>query len=170
MAKLQILRHIRLPSTAILLLAVLSACTSHENSHLHNLQEALVEAATSIGSSGRTGVYVGCMWAHEFLEVLPQLVCFHLQVYCYYYYYYTLLLPRGKVRLGRKTTGLFPPPIYWIQSLQGLSNSNRRVCKLHSVMFLLWERYGRFYQILQQLLLNAPSHCALDRLVEMNIM
>lgn len=64
---------------AILILAVLSACTAHENSCLHNLQEALVDAAASIGSSGRTGVYVGCMWAHEFLEVLPQLVCFHLQ-------------------------------------------------------------------------------------------
>ena len=79
MAKVQKLRHIRFPSTAVLLLAVLNACTAHENSHLHNLQEALVEAAASIGSSGRTGVYVGCMWAHEFLEVLPQLVCIHLQ-------------------------------------------------------------------------------------------
>ena len=76
-AEVQKLRHI---SMATLILAVLFACTAHESSCLHDLQEALVDAAASIGSSGRTGVYVGCMWAHEFLEVLPQLVCFHLQI------------------------------------------------------------------------------------------
>lgn len=37
-------------------------------------QEALVDAAAAGGAVGKTGVYVGCMWAHEFLEVLPQLV------------------------------------------------------------------------------------------------
>lgn len=40
------------------------------------MQEALVDAAGSIGTTGKTGVFVGCMWSHEFLEILPHLVCF----------------------------------------------------------------------------------------------
>lgn len=71
------------------------ACKSHANMYVKTLlpyftvcclaslskglvpaatQEALVDAAGTIGTGGKTGVFVGCMWSHEFLEVLPQLV------------------------------------------------------------------------------------------------
>ena len=38
------------------------------------MQEALVLAGHGSGDSTKVGVYVGCMWAHEFVEVLPRLV------------------------------------------------------------------------------------------------
>ena len=38
------------------------------------VQEALVLAAYAHSQSSKVGVYVGCMWAHEFVEVLPGLV------------------------------------------------------------------------------------------------
>ena len=38
------------------------------------VQEALVLAAYADSQSSKVGVYVGCMWAHEFVEVLPGLV------------------------------------------------------------------------------------------------
>ena len=38
------------------------------------MQEALVLAGHVGADSTHVGVYVGCMWAHEFVEVLPQLV------------------------------------------------------------------------------------------------
>ena len=37
-------------------------------------QEAVVLAASAHSQSSKVGVYVGCMWAHEFVEVLPGLV------------------------------------------------------------------------------------------------
>ena len=42
--------------------------------HACGVQEALVLAASAHGQSSKVGVYVGCMWAHEFVEVLPGLV------------------------------------------------------------------------------------------------
>ena len=39
-----------------------------------DLQEALVTAVGVMGSTDSVGVYVGCMWAHEYVEALPQLV------------------------------------------------------------------------------------------------
>ena len=38
------------------------------------MQEALVLADHVGADSTQVGVYVGCMWAHEFVEVLPRLV------------------------------------------------------------------------------------------------
>ena len=38
------------------------------------MQEALILAGHVGGDSTQVGVYVGCMWAHEFVEVLPRLV------------------------------------------------------------------------------------------------
>jgi len=38
------------------------------------MQEALILADRGLGQSSKVGVYVGCMWAHEFVEVLPHLV------------------------------------------------------------------------------------------------
>ena len=39
-----------------------------------HVQEALVLAGHLVGIDTQVGVYVGCMWAHEFVEILPRLV------------------------------------------------------------------------------------------------
>ena len=42
------------------------------SSYLDVLQEVLSDATTD-NEMSQAGVYVGCMWAHEFVDVLPQL-------------------------------------------------------------------------------------------------
>ncbi|CAL8465605.1 g5141 [Coccomyxa elongata] len=59
--------YFRLPASEAL------ALDPHTRLLLTLAQEALVDAAGMIGTGGKTGVFVGCMWSHEFLEVLPQL-------------------------------------------------------------------------------------------------
>ncbi|BDA51455.1 probable oleandomycin polyketide synthase, modules 5 and 6 [Coccomyxa sp. Obi] len=59
--------YFRLPASEAL------ALDPHTRLLLILAQEALVDAVSSIGTAGKTGVYVGCMWSHEYLEVLPRL-------------------------------------------------------------------------------------------------
>ena len=47
-----------------------------------DMQEALVLAGETAKQSTKVGVYVGCMWAHEFVEVLPYLVRTTLLLFC----------------------------------------------------------------------------------------